>query len=147
MEFPSRLKALRLRNKMTQEELGKKINVTKVSVSGYETGNRTPDTDTLMKIAQVFDVSVDYLLGRTEDSTPSSPSASTLTEKDKRDIAKRLEEIRRDVASGDGLAFDGEPLSPEAQESFLDAMEYVLNTTKKINKKYTPKKYRKGENE
>ncbi|MCY9541812.1 helix-turn-helix transcriptional regulator [Paenibacillus alvei] len=70
MAFPSRLKQLRTQNKMTQEELGKKINVTKVSISGYENGNRSPDTDTLQRIAEVFNVSMDYLFGRTDDSSP-----------------------------------------------------------------------------
>jgi len=59
-----RLRDLRKNRSMTQEELGKIINVTKVSVSGYENGNRSPDTETLQKIADFFDVSTDYLLGR-----------------------------------------------------------------------------------
>lgn len=70
MSFPSRLKQLRTQNKMTQEELGKKINVTKVSISGYENGNRSPDTDTLQRIAEVFNVSMDYLFGRTDAPSP-----------------------------------------------------------------------------
>jgi len=53
---------------MTQEQLGKKINVTKVSISGYENGTRSPDVETLQKIAEVFDVSIDYLLGRTDET-------------------------------------------------------------------------------
>lgn len=67
-----RLKKLRTDKKLTQEELGKKINVTKVSISGYENGNRTPDTETLQRIADIFDVSTDYLLGRTENPESSS---------------------------------------------------------------------------
>ncbi|KIP21093.1 HTH-type transcriptional regulator immR [Anoxybacillus ayderensis] len=66
-----RLKRLRLEKKLTQEELGKKINVTKVSISGYENGNRTPDTETLQKLADFFNVTTDYLLGRTDDPNPS----------------------------------------------------------------------------
>ncbi|ASA96856.1 helix-turn-helix transcriptional regulator [Anoxybacillus flavithermus] len=65
-----RLKRLRLEKKLTQEELGKKINVTKVSISGYENGNRTPDTETLQKLADFFNVTTDYLLGRTDDPNP-----------------------------------------------------------------------------
>lgn len=68
MDFPTRLKSLRLQHKMTQEQLGKKINVTKVSISGYENGTRSPDVETLQKIAEVFDVSIDYLLGRTDET-------------------------------------------------------------------------------
>ncbi|MBA4536394.1 helix-turn-helix transcriptional regulator [Bacillus aquiflavi] len=62
-----RLKELRLERKLTQEQLGKGINVTKVSISGYENGNRTPDTETLQKIADYFNVSTDYLLGRSDN--------------------------------------------------------------------------------
>ncbi|KMY62993.1 transcriptional repressor of PBSX s [Geobacillus stearothermophilus] len=65
-----RLRKLRQEKKLTQEELGKKINVTKVSISGYENGNRTPDTETLQKLADFFNVTTDYLLGRTDDPTP-----------------------------------------------------------------------------
>lgn len=68
MDFPARLKRLRLKHKLTQEQLGKKINVTKVSISGYENGTRSPDIETLQKIADVFDVSIDYLLGRSNDT-------------------------------------------------------------------------------
>ncbi len=64
-----RLKRLRSEKKITQEELGKQINVTKVSVSGYENGNRSPDTETLQRLASFFNVSVDYLLGRTNSPT------------------------------------------------------------------------------
>jgi len=61
-----RLKKLRKEKRITQEELGKKVNVTKVSISGYENGNRNPDTETLQKLADFFDVTTDYLLGRTD---------------------------------------------------------------------------------
>lgn len=67
-----RLKKLRNEMKITQEELGKEINVTKVSISGYENGNRSPDTETLQRIANYFNVSVDYLLGRTDALTTNN---------------------------------------------------------------------------
>lgn len=65
-----RLKILRSEKKITQEELGKVVNVTKVSISGYENGNRTPDTETLQKLADFFNVSTDYLLGRSDEPRP-----------------------------------------------------------------------------
>jgi transcriptional regulator with XRE-family HTH domain len=61
-----RLKKLRNEKKLTQTELGKIINVTKVSISGYENGDRTPDTDNLRRLADYFDVTSDYLLGRSD---------------------------------------------------------------------------------
>ncbi len=65
-----RLKKLRRDKKLTQEQLGKKVNVTKVSISGYENGNRTPDTETLQNLADFFGVSTDYLLGRSDNQKP-----------------------------------------------------------------------------
>lgn len=124
--------------RLTQEELGKKVNVTKVSISGYENGNRTPDTETLQKLADVFAVSTDYLLGRSDDTPYTAP----LTEKDERDIAKRIQQFKKEIEHSDGLAFDGEPMSEEAKESLVESMEHIFRTTQRINKKYIPKKYR-----
>lgn len=64
-----RLKKLRNEKKLTQKQLAEKINVTHVSISGYESGNRSPDTDTLKRLADFFGVSTDYLLGRTSNTT------------------------------------------------------------------------------
>lgn len=58
-----RIKALRKNNKLTQEELGKMLNVTKVSVCCYEKGTRTPSLETLIDLANIFRVSLDYLVG------------------------------------------------------------------------------------
>ena len=59
-----RLRELRKENKMSQESLGKLLGVTKVSVSGYESGARIPSLNVLNGILDVFGVSADYLLGR-----------------------------------------------------------------------------------
>ena len=68
MDFPARLREVRKQRKMTQEQLGKRVDVTKVSISCYENGSRMPDVETLEKIADALDVSVDYLLGRTDET-------------------------------------------------------------------------------
>ena len=59
-----RLRELRKENKMSQEDLGKVLGVSKVSVSGYENGTRIPSLDILHGILDVFGVSADYLMGR-----------------------------------------------------------------------------------
>ncbi len=68
MEFKDRLKELRLNKKMTQEELGKTFNVIKQTISSWENGNSRPDIDMASKIADFFEVTTDYLLGRTNES-------------------------------------------------------------------------------
>ena len=62
-----RLRELRKENNLSQEKLGKILGVSKVSVSGYENGNRIPSLDILDKILDFFGVSADYLLGREID--------------------------------------------------------------------------------
>lgn len=60
-----RLKILRKEKKLTQAQLGKILNISDAAINRYEKGLRQPDTITLNKIAEFFDVSVDYLLNRT----------------------------------------------------------------------------------
>ncbi|EGT4206896.1 XRE family transcriptional regulator [Clostridioides difficile] len=62
--FGNRLKDLRAEKRITGEEFGKILNVTKVAVSNWESDRRFPDQNTLKNIADYFDVSIDYLLGR-----------------------------------------------------------------------------------
>ncbi len=59
-----RIRDLRKENKMTQTELGKKLNLTKVSISCYENGSRLPSLETLYKICDIFGVTLPYLAGR-----------------------------------------------------------------------------------
>lgn len=61
-----KIKKLRLDMKLTQRELAEKINVSPNTITNYESGYRTPEFETLVKMADIFDVSTDYLLGRTE---------------------------------------------------------------------------------
>lgn len=63
MEFAKRLKELRIKHGLTQEELGKMLGVTGANCTRYETQNANPKMATLLKMAQIFGVSVDYLLG------------------------------------------------------------------------------------
>lgn len=65
MSFGNRLRNLRLENNMTQEDLSKKLNVSRATVGRYETNERFPDKNTLKNIADIFNVSIDYLLERT----------------------------------------------------------------------------------
>ena len=90
------------------------------------------------KIAQYFGVTVEELMGEAQTNTPA------LTRKDERDIARELERLRDSLERGDSLMFDGDPMSDEARESILQAMELGLRAAKlKSKEKFTPRKYRK----
>lgn len=68
--FRSRLKLLRENRGLSQAELGEYLNLTQQTINNYEKGKREPSQDTLQKIANFFNTSTDYLLGRTDDPTP-----------------------------------------------------------------------------
>lgn len=65
--FSERLKELRTSKGLTMEQLGKKIESTRGTISNFENGNKKPSLDMLIKLADYFDVSIDYLVGRTDD--------------------------------------------------------------------------------
>jgi transcriptional regulator with XRE-family HTH domain len=62
--LPQRLRQLRNNKKMTQKKLAEKLGVGLSTVGSWETGDRSPDHEMLVKIADFFDVSIDSLLGR-----------------------------------------------------------------------------------
>lgn len=62
-----RLKELRERRRLSQVTLAMDLNLNQNSISRYETGEREADYTTLIAIADYFGVSVDYLLGRTDN--------------------------------------------------------------------------------
>lgn len=64
--FCERLKELRKAEKLTQRDMAEKLNIVQPSYIRYENGTAEPSQETLVKIAEIFDVSVDYLLGRKE---------------------------------------------------------------------------------
>src|SRR5690606_29724465 len=66
--FAVRLRTIRKQRKLTQRELASKLNMSQSTIALYETGDRKPDPDTINKIADFFDVSTDYLLGRSDDT-------------------------------------------------------------------------------
>ena len=61
-----RLKQIREEKGLSQNELAKKINMTQQRISSYEKGIREPDIETLKILADFFNVSIDYLLGKTD---------------------------------------------------------------------------------
>lgn len=63
---------LRYKAGLTQDELAQKLGISKGSVAMWETNKRTPSTETLIRLADLFGVTTDYLLGRSENPTPDS---------------------------------------------------------------------------
>ncbi|WP_342488571.1 helix-turn-helix transcriptional regulator [Cytobacillus sp. FSL W7-1323] len=126
-------------SKYTQSYFADLVGVARTTYTAYENGTKQPPMETVNKLADVFKVTTDYLYGRS--------NSREHTAKEEKDIAKRLEEFKKDLTEQDGLSFMGEPMSEEAIESLTDAMEHIFRQTQRINKKYIPKKYRDKEND
>ena len=62
--FPQRLKELRLKKGLTQTELGEKVGVKQNTFTNWENGKREPSFENLVKLADLFEVSLDWLFGR-----------------------------------------------------------------------------------
>ncbi len=141
--FQNVLKTLRKSRGLTQDELSKILKISRSTIGMYENGSREPDYEMLETIADYFNVDIDYLIGRTNKTTfiPLEKEKSPeLTARDERDIAKILEQTKEQLLSQEGLMFDGDPASPEAINSILDAMQIGMEMAKKKNKeKYSPK--------
>lgn len=112
-----RLKALRKAKDLTQKELADKISVTHVSISGYENGNRTPDTETLQALADFFDVTTDYLLGRSDVMNPRMFENTEITNDEYKNLTPYQKEVVDFFLTRENLQFYDRP------ERLLDALE------------------------
>ena len=74
-EIASRVRKCRLDARLTQEEVSEKIDVNALTYKGYENCRSDIPTVYLVRIADFYDISVDYLVGRTDNKQPSIPSS------------------------------------------------------------------------
>ena len=109
-----KLKDLRKSRNLTLKELASQIEISYQALSNYENSNRQPDYETLIRFADFFSVSVDYLLGRTNERQSLS---SSLTEKESRLLG----------------AFSG--LIPPMQDYVLEMVEKLVEKDIGKNKK------------
>lgn len=90
MLLAKRMKELRMDRGLTQKELGEIINVTKVSICCYENGTRTPTLETLLDLANYFEVDLDYLLGRDKKVDSKQNSKTIRMAKEEIELMKEL---------------------------------------------------------
>ncbi len=103
-----RLSQLRKQSKLKQGELAEIIGIARTTYGMYEQGQRQPDYETLEKLADYFEVTTDYLLGRSDKPkyTVEEQAAEYITSGE-----MDIEELKKYK-----LAWDGKPLSDEETE-------------------------------
>ncbi len=139
-KFGTRLKELRNQNNLTQLELSKILDVSKSNISKYESGDVEPNIELIHKMSNYFDVTTDYLLGKS-----SHPQLSRRNELDiEKDIANMEENIRNGSLR---LSLEGEELDDEIVEFLIESYKNTIVLAKiKAKEKFTPKKYKQDEN-
>lgn len=115
----NRIKELRNLIGFKQIELCKKLGVTQGALSGWENGKYEPDNKSLMKMADIFNVSIDYLLGRTDEKNNQEISPTPLS------LDEQLDGIE--------FALYGEvhELSDEEKQDILDVVKFFKARQKK----------------
>ena len=91
-----KLKSLRIEKKLTQKQVADRIGLAISAVSSYESGSRYPSYDVLVKLARMFHVSTDYLLGMTDKRNIDV----TGLDDDEIGLVSQLVEMLRDKESG-----------------------------------------------
>lgn len=145
-EIGKRIRSRREQLGMTQEELASRLGYkSKTTIAKIENGTNDIVQSKVTEFAKVLDTTPAYLMGWTQlDGNVVNEKEPELTARDEKDIAKILDQTKEQLLSQEGLMFDGDPASPEAINSILDAMQIGMEMAKKKNKeKYTPKKYKK----
>lgn len=112
MKYGERIALLREKKGLKQDELSTKLGISRASLSHYETNRREPDYDTINRIADFFNVSIDYLVGRTDDPQRSMDA-------DVRDFIDSLELADESVLDKFALTIDGRKLSHEEAKRFI----------------------------
>jgi len=164
--FGSVLKDLREKAGMSQKRLADIIGLTQQTIAKWEKDKAEPDTETLIKLAELFEVSVDQLLGRQKinieiysnhdnnqsisyvaeapTNYPTHLKEPTLTKQDREELKRDAEYIKNAMMNVTGLAFNNRPQDDETLEKVMAALEEAMILARKeAQKKYTPKKYRK----
>lgn len=144
-EIYDRYKVIRDSRNVKDSQVAKETGITKSTFSEWKSGKYTPKQDKLQKIANYFNVSVDYLMTGTDDSVKEPPQLSA---RDERDISRRLEQTLSDLENQqDALMFDGAPLDDETKELLKASLEHSIRVAKINAKKFTNKRYLNSENQ
>jgi len=121
MHRGDRIAALREARHLTQEQLAQILEISRASLSHYEKNRRAPDYETLTKMAEFFDVSVDYLVGRTDQ--PSSA-----LDEDIKQFIDSLELSDQRLLEKFTLTVDGRKLTKEEAQRFIAFIRAIRST-------------------
>lgn len=119
------MRYLREKLGLNQTQAAIKLDISRVNYNRYEKGDRTPDNDTLKRIADFYDITIDYLLGHEDQQ------AKTLKPKED----KKPKDLKRILEQHD-IMFDGVPIDEDAKKEIMHIVEFELyKRAKELNKR------------
>ena len=138
-EFAERLTKLRADSGLTRAELGEKIGVSGRSIINYENGERIPYGDTCAKMASVFGITTDELLGveNAELAMSQEEALDTMRSINGRKGAERLKKVYSEAASLAG----GDLTDDQLMEFSMEMQKMALLAQQRLNERYTNKRY------
>ena len=135
----TRIKELRKSVGWTQRELATRMNVSQQTIGSWEVGRAEPNTEALKKLAELFGVTVDYLI----NGDTQKKRYFELREKEKNDIAIQAERLIEGIENGDNTNYYGEPATQGQKDRLLTAIRTAMEMNKEeAKKKFTRKDYR-----
>lgn len=136
------IKQLREAKGLSQDELAKKTGYTsRSSIAKIEKGEVDLPRSKIIAFAEALDTTPAFLMGWEDDN--KNEWQPKLTDKDEKELDKKVEDLLSAVDSDTGLMLDGQVMDDETREIFAMNLKNALRTTKLAAKaKYTPKKYR-----
>lgn len=136
------IKQLREAKGLSQDELAKKTGYTsQSSIAKIEKGEVDLPRSKIIAFAEALDTTPAFLMGWEDDN--KNEWQPKLTDKDEKELDKKVEDLLSAVDSDTGLMLDGQVMDDETREIFAMNLKNALRTTKLAAKaKYTPKKYR-----
>jgi len=129
--FAKRLKELRLNSNMKQSDLANKIDVSPSTIGMYEQGRRSADQETLIKLAEIFNVSVDYLLGRTDKMNDKSIEKVNKNTSDEKNVEKIIDELLQQ----DDLMLCGQIADEDDLIALRNSLRLTIDILQKKNEK------------
>lgn len=121
-----RILSLRKERDLTQSDLSKVLGVGRTTIHGYENDVISPPPDKLLKLADFFDVSVDYLVG-------NSPIRKEIdTKKFEYDIGMQMQHIIEILSSQNKVYFHGKQLSANAKHSLITVVSSNITMIKTL---------------
>lgn len=134
MNFAEKIRLIRSKNRLSQEELADKLGVSRQTVSKWESGISYPEIEKLIAVSDMFDVSIDYLLkdNYIDDNIPAANLERTVLQflgsaQDMEDVSEQLIDIMKD-----GIIDDKEKIQMEQIIRTLDTVVANIQKIKNI---------------